>query len=282
VKPARPIGVFDSGVGGLSVLREIRRELPALPVVYVADSGFAPYGDRDPDFILQRCDAIVRFLIAQSVSAIVIACNTATNVAVGTLRRRYALPIVAIEPAVKPAVSLTRSGVVGVLATSATLASEKFATLVHLHGAEVRVLVQPCPGLAHQVEAGQLDDPATRELVERYVRPLVEQGADTLVLGCTHYTFLAPLIQAVAGPEVSIIDPAAAVARELHRRLQAADLFPHGGIAGFADEAFWASGNIEPVSRVLGELWSSAVAVSPLPAEYQHVATTPARRSEAS
>ena len=218
------IGVFDSGVGGLSVLREIRREVPDQRVVYVADSGFAPYGDRDADFIEERSTAIVRFLMAQGVKAIVVACNTATGVAVERLRTTCAFPVVAIEPALKPAVAATRSGVVGVLATNATLASSRFANLLGRHGRNVRVIVRPCPGLAEQVEAGDLRGLVTRALVERYVYPLVEAGADSLVIGCTHYTFLAPLIREVAGATVAIYDPAPAVARELHRRLDAENL----------------------------------------------------------
>lgn len=265
-----PIGVFDSGVGGLSILREIRRALPSEPVVYVADSGFAPYGDRDAAFIEERAHAIVRFLIAQNVKAIVVACNTATGVAVEQLRRGTSLPIVAIEPAVKPAAAITRSGVVGVMATSATLASQRFANLVNTQGATVRVVTQPCPELAPRVEAGDLSGPKTRALVQRYVAPLLGQGADTLVLGCTHYTFLTPLIAEVAGSDVTIVDPAPAVARELHRRLRESDLLaPADAAQPTPADAFWTSGNLDEARRVLGELWASNTAVRALPAEYQ-------------
>lgn len=270
MQPRGPIGVFDSGVGGLSVLREIRRQLPGEGTVYVADSGFAPYGDRDADFIERRSDAIVRFLIAQGVKAIVVACNTATGVAVERLRATYALPIVAIEPAVKPAAAATRSGVIGVLATSATLASARFSSLVGRHGGTVRVIVQPCPGLAQQVESGDLAGAQTRALVERYVTPLVGHGADALVIGCTHYTFLTPIIQQVAGVAVTVVDPAPAVARELRRRLDAARLLnPSSRNRGQAGEVFWTSGGLDEAIRVMAQLWAPATPVRPLPAEYR-------------
>ena len=186
-----PIGVFDSGVGGLSVLHDVRRELPHEHLLYVADSVHAPYGDRTQAFVEARSIAIVRFLVTQGAKAIVVACNTATSMAVDALRSEFSLPCVAMEPAVKPAVSITKSGVIGVLATTATLSSPRFARLVSHFGSDVDVVLQACPGLVEHVEKGELAHDATRALVEQYVRPLVARGADTLVLGCTHYPFLA-------------------------------------------------------------------------------------------
>ena len=215
---SHPIGVFDSGVGGLSVLREIRRELPHESVLYVGDSGHAPYGDRPASYIQERSIAVTRALEELGAKAVVVACNTATGAAVDVLRETFTLPIVAIEPAVKPAVAATRTGVVGVMATSVTLSSSKLLRLVGQYPAPGGTEMQACPGLAEQVERGDLDSPATRALVEQYVRPLVAKGADTIVLGCTHYAFLEPVIREVAGPGVAVIDPAAAVARELRRR----------------------------------------------------------------
>ncbi len=268
-RPDGPIGVFDSGVGGLSVLRAIRHELPHEGVVYVADSGFAPYGDRDADFIEERSGAIVRFLITQGAKAIVIACNTATGVAVERLRATYKVPIVAIEPAIKPAAAMTTSGVIGVLATSATLASPRFATLARRVSESVRVLVQPCPGLVPQVEAGALSGPATRALVEQYVVPLLAQGADTLVLGCTHYAFLTPIISEVVGAGVAILDPAPAVARELRRRLGEAGLLtPAHALPDTDAVAFWSSGDLDAATRVINQLWAPDTAVRPLPSEF--------------
>ena len=218
-----PIGVFDSGIGGWTVLSEIRRELPAETLLYVADSACAPYGDRTPAFITERALAIAGWLVAAGAKALVVACNTATSAAVGELRRRYTLPIVAIEPAVKPAALLTRSGVVAVLATRGTVESENFSRLRDAHGGEVRILAQACPGLVEQVEAGALDSAETRRLLADYALPLQAQGADTFVLACTHYPFLAAGLRTLLGPAVTIIDPAPAVARELRRRLRLAD-----------------------------------------------------------
>ena len=259
----RAIGVFDSGIGGLSVLREIRRELPCENLLYVADSGYAPYGDRPAAFVRQRARSIVEFLIGQGATAIVVACNTATAVAVDSLRSLFTLPIVAIEPAVKPAAATTRSGVVGVLATTNTLASAKFAKLVEQYAGGASVLTHASPGLVEQVESGDLTGERTRALIERYVDPLLEEGADTLVLGCTHFPFLTPLIQEIAGPNVAVIDPATAVARELRRRLAAQGLLSESSAPGW--ERFWTSGAIDTIRPLVSRLWSADVDVRALP-----------------
>ena len=260
----RPIGVFDSGVGGVSVLREIRRELPAEDLIYLADSAYTPYGDRPAAVIIERSIATVTLLEREGVKAVVVACNTATGVAVDTLRARFSLPIVAIEPAVKPAAAQTRSGVVGVLATTQTLASERFSKLVETHAGGVRVMTQPSPGLVEVVEAGQLSTAATRSLVERYVRPLIDQGADTIVLGCTHYPFLSAVIQDIAGPDVTVIDPAVAVARELRRRLQGGGLLAPDTRIG--SERFWTTGPPAQSQTVIAQLWGTPVEVTRAPA----------------
>ena len=248
---ARPIGIFDSGVGGLSVLREIRRVLPSEDLLYLADSAYAPYGDRDPEIIHARSVAVVGWLASQDAKAVVVACNTATGVSVDLLRQRFTLPIVAIEPAVKPAAALTRSGVVGVMATTRTLASPRFARLVAAHARGVRMATQACPGLVERVEAGDLETDETRALVSRYVQPLVGQGADVIVLGCTHYPFVTRLIAEAAGPGVTIVDPAVAVARELRRRLE-----QQGLLAGGRDGSttYWTTGVSEHAQRVIAQL----------------------------
>jgi len=260
------IGVFDSGVGGLSVLREIRRALPAEHLLYVADSGFAPYGDRSEDYIEARATAIVRFLLSQQVKAIVVACNTVTGVAIQKLRAWCPVPIVAIEPAIKPAAIHTKSGVIGVLATRRTIASESVSRLCAMHGQNVQILLQACPGFVEQVERAEFSSAATRELVTQYVAPLLQQGADTLVLGCTHYPFLEPMIRDVAGSGVTIVDPSEAVARELARRLNLA------GIANASSEPgrefFWTSGAVQQVAAVIAGLWGNKVHVMALPLEY--------------
>ena len=264
----RPIGVFDSGVGGLSVLREIRSELPGEDLLYVADSGHAPYGEKSAQYIETRAIAIVEFLLEQHAKAIVVACNTATGVAVKMLRVRYQLPIVAMEPAIKPAVSITRSGVIGVLATSRTIASDNFAKLHERFGAETKILMQACPGLVEQIEAGNVSGNETRELVKQYVLPLLAQGADTLVLGCTHYPFIAPLIQEIAGSSVSIIDPSPAIARELRRRLSGADLLSVHRRAGI--EQFWTSATTDDAQNIIGQLWRANVEAQRMPVVASH------------
>jgi glutamate racemase len=226
------IGIFDSGVGGLSVLREIRRELPYEDLIYAADSKHAPYGDQPAAFIERRAFVMAALLVEQGAKAIVVACNTATGVAVGALRARWSLPIVAIEPAIKPAAAMTTSGVVGVLATSQTIASPNFARLVGSVRGTATILAQPCPGVVEQVERGELNSAATRALVEQYVSPLLAKRIDTLVLGCTHYPLIADLIRSVAGPTVTIIDPARAVAKELRRRLEQEQLLAPGPSPG--------------------------------------------------
>lgn len=222
-----PIGIFDSGIGGLSVLRHVHTLLPDESLLYFADSGFAPYGEKPEAVIVERAVSIAAFLLTQHIKALVVACNTATAAAIAGLRARYPeLAVVGVEPGLKPAASLTRSGTIGVLATANTLASEKFLKLQSQVAQDARVtfLLQACNGLAHQIEKGELSSRETYQLVERYVKPLVEQGADTLVLGCTHYPFVEQLIREAAGPEVSIVDTGEPVARQLQRLLEQRDL----------------------------------------------------------
>lgn len=259
VFPQAAIGVFDSGVGGLSVLREIRRALPNENLVYVADSGHAPYGDQPTEFIEGRASAVVRFLLDARVKAITIACNTATVVAVERLRAWCPVPIVAIEPAIKPAVTMTHSKIIGVLATRNTLASPSVARLCALHGNGVQILLQPCPGLVDQVERGEQESEKTRDLLRQFVSPLTAQGADVLVLGCTHYPFLLPAIREIAGPGVTVIDPASAVARELNRRLDVAGLKNRPDHRG--SETFFSSGNLAEARRVMPLLWEQPIDV---------------------
>lgn len=261
-RPFAPVGIFDSGVGGLSVLREIRRELPHEDLIYVADSGHAPYGDKPPAEIDARAEAIVAFLAARGAKAVVVACNTATGVSVDGIRARWSIPIVGIEPAIKPAVATTTSGVVGVLATSRTIASARFSRLVGTFGGGVTVLPQACPGLAERVELGDLNGPETRALVRQYVRPLVERGADTLVLGCTHYPFVAEVIAETAGAGVTIIDPSAAVARELRRRMEQAGLV---ATTGTGLVRLWSSGRPGHLLEVARRVGMPADRVAALP-----------------
>ncbi len=256
------IGVFDSGVGGLSVLHHIRHFLPHEQLLYIADSGHVPYGDKSASFIEQRSLALTRFLVEQGADAIVVACNTATAAAITTLRKHYTLPIIGMEPAVKPAVAATHSGVVGVLATTGTLESARFAALLERYAGEVEIVTQGCPGLVEQVEQGDLLGAQTRSLIERYTAPLLARGADTLILGCTHYPFLAPLIREVVGANITLVDTGEAVARQLQRRMQAE--LPRR-ISGVASAKFFTSGDAEQATRSMSLLWGEDVLSQMLP-----------------
>lgn len=210
------IGLFDSGVGGLSVLRELRRELRSADLVYLADQAHSPYGERSLPEVRRLADAAAGHLIGLGATAVVVACNTASAAALGHLRRRHPeVPFVGMEPAVKPAAAATRSRVVGVLATPATFQARVFESLVGRFAEGIEVIRRPCPGWAGMVEANGTEPDAGE--IERQVAPLVAAGADTLVLGCTHYAFLADAVAAAAGRGVTVIDPAAAVARQAAR-----------------------------------------------------------------
>jgi glutamate racemase len=265
VKAAGAIGVFDSGVGGLSVLHHIRQLLPHERLIYIADSAHVPYGDKTPAYIEQRSLTLTRFLIEQGADAIVIACNTATAAAAASLRSQFSIPIVGMEPAVKPAVAVTRSGVVGVLATIGTLESARFAALLEKYAGAVEIVTQGCPGLVEQVELGELDSPQTRALIEEYTTPLLARGADTLILGCTHYPFLAPLIRKVVGDSIALVDTGAAVARQLQRRILA-ELPARTG--GSAAAQFFSSGEAAQAARIMSRLWGEEVLAQKLPQAY--------------
>jgi glutamate racemase len=261
-----PIGIFDSGVGGLSVLRHVRALLPHEHLVYVADSGFAPYGDKPEATVAERSLSVARFLLDQGAKAIVVACNTATGAAVKLLRDALPdLPIVGVEPGLKPAAAASRSGTVGVLATERTLASAKFLQLRDqiVAATGTRFLLQPCRGLVDQIELGELGAPAIVEMLRKYVTPLLDAGADTLVLGCTHY----PLVQAsiervIAGhgaTDVTLVDTGDAVARQLARLLDAAGLLraPH------ADAPARVEGWTSASATALASAFNSLIGIDP-------------------
>jgi glutamate racemase len=215
-----PIGLFDSGIGGLSILRQVRQTLPGHDLIYLADQAHVPYGPRPMEEIRDFSESITRFLLDQGARLVVVACNTASAAALKHLRETFPqVPLVGMEPAVKPAAQITTSGVVGVLATPATFQGELYASVVERFGQDVRVINQTVPGLVECVEAGDLDGPAPRRLLQAAIEPLLEQGIDTLVLACTHYPFVIPLISEIAGPGVRVIDPSPAIARQVERVL---------------------------------------------------------------
>ena len=216
------IGVFDSGIGGLSVWREIARELPDEATVYVADQAHIPYGPRPAAEVREFSEAITRALIAQGCDVVVVACHTASAAALKALREAHPdVAFVGMEPAIKPAALHSKSRVVGVLATPGTLQGRMFALAVERFAADVQLVKQPCPGLVERIEQGEVDTAATEALLREQLAPVLAAGADTVVLACTHYPFVAPLIRRIAGDGIQIIDPAPAVARQVARVLRA-------------------------------------------------------------
>jgi glutamate racemase len=226
--------------------------------VYVADSGHAPYGDKSEAHIIERTLTVGNWLATSGVKAITVACNTATVVAIRHLREQTHIPVVAIEPAIKPAANTTRSGVVGVLATTQTLQSESVARLCLEHGEGKRILLQACPGWVEAVEQADLHSPQTEALLRQFVVPLMDQGVDTLVLGCTHYPFLRDTLQRIVGNDVVLIDPAVAVAAELTRRLGNDRRMdePHVGAT-----RFFTTGDVSHVQQVVAHLWGDGAVV---------------------
>src|SRR5437773_10825866 len=259
---AAPIGIFDSGVGGLSVRREIQSALPAESVYYVADSANAPWGDKPPAFVRDRGLKIGRFLLAQGVKAIVIGSNTGTAGSAEALRSSLDVPVVGIEPGIKPAVNATRSGIVGAIVPAAVGGSDRLASLLERFGSDVRVIVQPVPGLVEHIEAADLDGPELRRMVEGYIRPMLDAGADTIVLGSTHYVFLKPVLAELAGPEVSLIETGETVARHLAHVLDERHLRAD---AAEPRERFWTSGDPGAPESVMTTLLKRSVIVEKLP-----------------
>lgn len=249
-----PIGAFDSGVGGLSILAEIRKLLPAEDLIYLADSAHCPYGVKPVEEIRRRTLEIADFFVQQGVKAMVVACNTACEAGLELIRAKYPeLPVIGVEPAVKPAHHETQNGKIGVLATSLTLKGERFSNLVEKYGAGVQVFSQPSPGLVELVEAGKLDTPETEAALHQYLDPLLAEGVDTLVLGCTHYPFLKPMIQKISGPAVTVLDTGLAVARQTLRLLAEKNLLTTAEPPG--RETFYTSGEPDLVKQVIEKLW---------------------------
>ena len=261
-----PVGIFDSGVGGLSVLREIRAALPAESIDYVADSANAPWGDKPPGFVRERGLAIARFLLTQGVKAIVIGSNTGTAGSAEALRSTLSIPVIGIEPGIKPAVRATKTGVVGAIVPAAVSESDRLASLLDRFGGDVRVIIQPVPGLVEHIEDADLDGTELRRMVESYIRPMLDAGADAIVLGSTHYVFLKPLITEIAGEHVSLIETGAAVARQLTRVLDERGLRAAGGDAR---ERFWTSGDPARSQHVISALLGRRINVERLPAQLQ-------------
>lgn len=249
----QPIAVFDSGLGGLTVLSALRERLPQEDFFYFADTRFLPYGDRPEVFLRERGVLIAEALLRRGAKALVIACNTATAAAAEAIRAAIELPIVALEPGVKPAVALTRSGTIGVLATTRTLASERFQRLVGNHANGYRVIAQPCPGLAEAIEAEGPDSATISALLDSFVAPLAAAAADVVVLGCTHYPWVAAKIARRMPAGTLLLDTGEPVARQLERLLAAGNLLGGGtGRLTVATSGAPAS-VIATVDRLLGQ-----------------------------
>lgn len=250
------VGVFDSGLGGLSIAREIRTRLPAEQILYVADTAFCPYGDRPDDEVRARSLAVCEHLVKRGAKVVVVACNTASGAALEHLRAELPVPVIGTEPAVKPAVAESRNGRVGVMATTSTVRSARFRTLVEHYAGGAAVITAACPGLADLVEIGQQHGPAVRERLRELLRPLREAGVDTLVLGCTHYPFLADELRVVMGPEVRLLDSGAAIARQTERVLAERGLLAGSGVGDFLLET---TGDPAAVREVAERLWGRPV-----------------------
>jgi glutamate racemase len=260
--------MFDSGLGGLSVLRELVRLLPGTDIAYVADSAHVPYGTKPPAVIRERSLAIAHFLVdTLRARGIVVACNTATTHAVATLREAFpSVPIVGMEPALKPAAAATRSGVVGVLATPATLDGERFVELAQRYTDGIELLTQPSPGLVECVENGAVDGAETQRLLRLYTGPMLARGADTIVLGCTHYPFLREALQRLVGADVALIDTGAAVARQTVRVL-GEQVSVDGDSPRRGRVTYYSSGDVTAARRAIEALLRESVEqVLPLPA----------------
>jgi glutamate racemase len=220
-KEKSPIGVFDSGVGGLTVLNAIWDELPDESIIYLADQVHVPYGQRPLEEVRRFSENITIFLLEKGVKLVVVACNTASAAALHWLRYRFPdMSFVGMEPAIKPAAEGTQTGVVGVLATPATFQGELYTSVVERFAGGVRILQHTCPGLVNHIENGDLESRQTRQILEDAIQPMLCEGIDTIVLGCTHYPFVIPLIKKIAGPKVRVINPAPAIARQVRRVLE--------------------------------------------------------------
>ena len=237
------IGIFDSGSGGLSVLREILKVLPREKYLFFADNAFCPYGEKTPQFIQDRGRAITDYLLSEGADIIVVACNTATAAAIAVLRNEYAVKFIGMEPAVKPAALSSETGVIGVLATAGTLKASKYLKTRGLYEDDVKISERVGKGFVDLVERGVLDGPEAEETVRQSLQPLLDDGADRIVLGCTHYPFLRDVIQRIAGPDVQVIDPAPAVARHLVHIMTEDGLIREDGGPSLPDVRIVASGD---------------------------------------
>jgi len=252
----RPIGIFDSGVGGLSVLQHSRQLLPRENFIYIADSGYAPWGCKDNHFIEQRSRVITEHLLAQHAKLIVIACNTATASIIETFRDQYEVPFVGVEPGIKPAISLSKNTNIGIMATKGTMLSQRYKELIQRFSNSVNLYHSACPGLADQVESGQINTAKTIALVEEFVQPLMKQQVDSIVLGCTHYSFLSTLIQKITGDSIFLVDTSRAIAEQIVRIINQYQLKNN---EGNGTSRFFTTGDLEKTRLVMNKLLNQPI-----------------------
>jgi len=244
-KNAGFIGVFDSGIGGLTILQALVRDLPRESFVYVADNHYLPYGGKSEAEVLDRALRCSEFLLSRGAKAIVVACNTATAIAIDELRLRFTVPVIGVEPAIKPAVARSRNGQVGVMTTRATASSLRYQALVAKHADSAKIFTQACPGLVEAIESADQDLKAAGQLAEAYLSRLLAQTVDTVVLGCTHYPWVRENIEHLAGPGVHIFDTANPVSEQLQRKLQQQGLLLESSVTGQIE--VWASGEVDRI-----------------------------------
>jgi glutamate racemase len=257
------VGVFDSGVGGFSVLRSIQSLYPDLSLVYIGDQAHVPYGRRPVEEIQRYSRVITEWLVERGADLIVVACNTASAVALYHLRETFpGMPFVGMEPAVKPAAELTHTGKVGILATPATFQGQLYASVVERFAKDVIIYQDTCVGLVEEIEKGSLQGSATRQILERALNPMLAAGIDTVVMGCTHYPFVIPLIQEISGDSVRVIDPAPAVARQVGRLLRVTENGPAGQPEG--SRQFFTTGHASQMQDVLPVLLGQTYPVETL------------------
>lgn len=257
-----PIGILDSGVGGLSIAKCITEQLPNESLIYVADSAHAPYGDISVSLIEQRVNFIADWLVKKQCKALVVACNTATVNVIDQLRARLSLPIIGVEPAIKPAALHSKTKKVGVLATQATSVNERFLSLVEQHKNGSQVFIQPCLGLVELIENGQRNSAHCKELLSNYLMPLKEHNVDTIVLGCTHYPYVGEVIRELVGSSVTIMETALPVTEQLQRQIKKYDLAAHSTIN--ATHQFYSSLATTQSNDVFNTLWQSSIELKQL------------------
>lgn len=257
-----PIGVFDSGLGGLSVAIEVRKHLPGERLLYAADSRYCPYGTRTPEEIRWRTLLVASALVERGAKLLIVACNTATAVALEELRARFSIPVIGLEPAVKPAVALSKTRRIAVLATPRTAGSERLRRLIERFGRDAEVRAVPAPGLVELVEAGKLNGDA-RAAVRPLIEPLVRDGVDTVVLGCTHYPFLRDAIRAVGGEGLTLVDSGEAIARRAKALLDLHDAHADGTVPGGVD--LLTTGDVGRVAAVAACLLAEPFTAAALP-----------------